>query len=231
MTDFTLIIGNKNYSSWSLRGWLALKAAGLAFDEILLQLDTDDFYSRIIDYNPSGTVPALMKEDQLLAWDSLAIIDTVDAIAPDAGLWPRRRDGSTDSYALAKSMSAEMHSGLMAIRSHLPMNMRAQYTGKGFSEAVLKDISRVESLWTQALTDHSDGGPYLFGDRLSGADCMFAPVVSRFRTYGVILNEQCEKYRLALENHPAYQEWTAAALAETVIVTADEIDQSLKVLG
>ena len=221
-----LIIGNKNYSSWSLRAWLALKANGFVFEEILLPLDTPEFYQRIAELNPSGKVPALL-DDELLVWDSLSIIDYLHHCFPKLGIWPEL----PIDFALAKSMSAEMHSGLHNLRAAMPMNIREKWDFFDFSETLQKDINRVQELWTQALTRKNNAGPFLFGTELTGADFMFAPVVARFRTYGVPLTDTCQAYADAVWQHPAMQEWISGALAETEIVDADEIDTTLKLLG
>jgi len=221
-----LIIGNKNYSSWSLRAWLALKANGFIFEEILLPLDTPEFYQRIADLNPSGKVPALL-DDELLVWDSLSIMDYLHHCFPKLGIWPTL----PSDFALAKSMSAEMHSGLQNLRNAMPMNIRAHWDHFEFSESLQKDITRVQELWTQALTHKDNAGPYLFGANLTGADFMFAPVVARFKTYNVALSVVCQQYSDAVWQHPAMQEWISAALIETDIVDADEVDTSLTLLG
>lgn len=225
MTDFKLIIGNKNYSSWSLRGWLAVALSGVEFEETLLPLDTDEFLAKSPSLLPSGTVPVLYHGD-VVVWDSLAIIDYMDRQTGGA-YWPE----NSKAYAFAKSICAEMHSSLYSLRAHCPMNMREQFKGLQLASKVQKDIDRVESLWTRALTDFSGAGPYLFGATMTAADIMFAPVVSRLRTYDIALNDQCEDYRAAVERHPAYQSWYTAALKEEWIVDQDEIDRDIKILG
>ena len=142
-----LVIGNKNYSSWSLRAWLALRANDIPFEEIQLPLDTPEFYDRIAELNPSGKVPALLDGDTLV-WDSLSIIDYLDFSYPDKMIWPP----ASDTFAVAKSMSAEMHSGFPVLRQSLPMNIRETFTGYRFSQPLMTEINRVQSLWTQLLS-------------------------------------------------------------------------------
>ncbi|WND03998.1 glutathione S-transferase [Temperatibacter marinus] len=226
MTPFKIVIGNKNYSSWSFRGWLALEVLEVEFEEILLPLDTPEFFEKIKGLNPSGTVPAVWHGDTLV-WDSLAIIDYLDKVFPDYGYWPT----SPEAYAWARGMSAEMHSGLFGLRAHCPMNMREHFKGLSLADHVQKNVDRIEYLWTQALEKFSGAGPYLFGNKLTGADIMFAPVVSRFRTYDIKLNERCEAYRKAIESSDAYSKWYKAGIQESWIVDQDEIDRAVKILG
>lgn len=221
-----LIIGNKNYSSWSLRAWLALRANDIEFEEVILPLDTPEFYERITEFNPSGKVPALI-DDERLIWDSLAIIDYLDFMFPDKMIWPP----SEDTFAIAKSMSAEMHSGFSIIRKAMPMNIRESFSGYTFSQELLKEINRVQSLWTQLLSRKDRKGPFLLGRSLTGADFMFAPMVCRFKGYGVPLTSMCRDYVEAVCDHPAMNEWIAAAKLETSIIEADEIDRSQEILG
>ncbi len=226
MSDFKIIIGNKNYSSWSLRGWLALAAYDIPFEEIMLPLDTPEFYERIAKLNPSGKVPALYHGD-LLIWDSLAIIDYIAKLYPEKNIWPK----DNAAYAFARSISAEMHAGFTAVRGAMPMNMQGAWSGLGTTDAVEADIRRIEELWTYALDSFSGDGPYLFGNTLSGADIMFSAVVSRFKTYDIKLNERCSAYSTSVLDHPAVKVWTEAALKETDIVEVDEIDPNTSILG
>lgn len=236
MHTFTLYIGNKNYSSWSLRAYLALETLVQAYpnqinyQEQQLELDTDAFYEVLKPVNASCTVPTLVHHTDagdVTVWDSLAIIDYLDKLFPDYGLWPM----DLRAFGQAKAISAEMHSGFMGLRGHLHMNMRQVFKGRGFGPLVQKNIDRIHSLWTETLDQFSGDGPYLFGETFTAADMIYAPVVSRFRTYDIQSSDQVTAYRQAVENHPAYTRWYEAALQETSVVAADEIDQSLKVLG
>ena len=166
-----LVIGNKNYSSWSLRPWLAMKLAGIAFDEIRIPLYGPGSKERILEHSPAGKVP-ILKDGATVVWDSLAILEYL--AERYAQLWPRDRV----ERARARSISAEMHSGFAQLREHMSMNVRKRYPGKGRTLEVEKDIARISAIWAEAK------GPFLFGE-FTAADAMYAPVVLRFRTYGV----------------------------------------------
>lgn len=202
-----LIIGNKNYSSWSLRGWLAVKASGLPFEEVVIPLRRDDTKTRILAFSPSGKVPCLI-EHGLAIWDSLAIAEYLAEVMPS--LWPQ----DASARALARSVSAEMHSGFQALRSQMPMNIRGRYPEHPVSPEVAQDIQRIEAIWSDCRNHFSSGGRYLFG-AYSIADMMFAPVCLRFETYGVKLTGLAGDYLHAMLAHPDLLEWKAAALAET----------------
>lgn len=202
-----LIIGNKNYSSWSLRGWLAVKASGLPFEEVVIPLRRDDTKTRILAFSPSGKVPCLI-EHGLAIWDSLAIAEYLAEVMPS--LWPQ----DASARALARSVSAEMHSGFQALRSQMPMNIRGRYPEHPVSPEVAQDIQRIEAIWSDCRNHFSSGGRYLFG-AYSIADMMFAPVCLRFETYGVKLAGLAGDYLHAMLAHPDLLEWKAAALAET----------------
>lgn len=200
-----LVIGNKNYSSWSLRAWLALKYAGIPFEEELFPLYEGG--KPLPPPTPSGKVPCLIDGDVAI-WDSLAIAEFAAERGP---LWPK----DATARALARAVSCEMHSSFMPLRTHMPMNMRAERPGKGREPGVEDDIKRIKQIWRTCL-EQSDG-PFLFGD-FSIADCFYAPVVSRFRTYGVELDELERKYADALWAHPLMQEWAAAAKTEPYVI-------------
>jgi glutathione S-transferase len=205
MTLPILVIGNKNYSSWSLRPWLALKQAGIAFEEIRIPLDTPTTKADILKYSPTGKVPVFITGTTTI-WDSLAIGEYVAEQAPH--LWPN------DPYvrAVARSVSAEMHSGFPHLRQHLSMDIRARYQ-KTFSSAVQADIDRVQQIWESCRQAYGAQGDFLFGD-FSLADAMYAPVVMRFITYGVPQSAVCEAYSQAILALPAMQDWITAATLE-----------------
>ena len=208
MDDLTLVIGNKNYSSWSLRPWLALKQTGAPFRELLIPLYRPESREKLLEQSPSGRVPAL-RHGRVMVWESLAICEYVADLFPQARLWPEDRE----ARAVARSISAEMHSGFAALRANMGMNARAQLPGLGRTPDSLRDIDRVRSLWTDALRRFGKEGPFLFG-RFSIADAMYAPVVLRFRTYEVELDSSLHDYCAAMLALPAMEEWIAAARAE-----------------
>lgn len=212
-----LIIANKNYSSWSLRAWLALRATGQSFTEEQVLLGEIDTHERILQRSPSGKVPCLI-DGALAIWDSLAIIEYLAESHP--GLWPAKRE----ERALARSISAEMHSGFMALRSRMPMNIRRSLPGRGLSPESEADIARIVQIWDHCLARRSSEGPYLFG-AFSAADAMFAPVCFRFQSYGVEPGGPAGGYLAAMLAHPAMREWQAAAQQETAIVAADELPE------
>ncbi len=217
MTDLTIIVGNKNYSSWSLRAWLALEATGAAFDEIVIPLWLDGAKERVLEYSPSGKVPALRHGD-VVVWESLAICEHLAEAFPDAGLWP----ADPAARAAARSASHEMHAGFMALRRAMPMNCRAAKPGKGMADGVAADIERVTAIWRDARARFGACGAFLFGG-FTIADAMFAPVASRFRTYAVTLDPVSEAYVEAIHACPAMRAWLAAAEAEPHTVDHFEI--------
>ncbi|WP_207458008.1 glutathione S-transferase family protein [Azospirillum sp. SYSU D00513] len=213
MSSLTLVIGNKAISSWSLRPWLALKQTGQAFDEIVITLRQPDTAARILEHSPSGKVPALMHGDRTV-WDSLAICEYLAETFPDARLWP----DDAHARAVARAVSAEMHSGFAALRGSMSMNLKHRFLGEGRTPATEADIARIARIWTDARARFGQEGPFLFG-RFSIADCMYAPVVTRFDTYGVALDPVCADYCRAVRELPAMREWTEAALAEPWDIT------------
>jgi len=213
MAELTLYIGNKNYSSWSLRGWLVVKESGLAFDEVLIPLDELNTRTELLRLSPSGRVPAL-KHGDLAVWDSLAIGEYLAELCPEKQLWP----ADPANRAVARSMAAEMHSGFAALRDHLPMNIRSSFPNRGVTPEVQADINRITSLWREQRRKMAeDVGPFLFG-HFTVTDAMFAPVVSRFRTYRIDLDELCQSYADAVWAMPAYREWQEAAKHEPMII-------------
>jgi glutathione S-transferase len=215
----TLVIGNKNYSSWSMRPWLALKASKIAFDEVVIPLYTGDAdKQRILKFTQSGKVPALVDGDVTI-WDSLAIIEYAAERFPQAQLWPEDRA----SRAHARSVSAEMHSGFLALRNECGMNLHRPVGAKALSADALADIARIQQSWAECRARYGKLGPYLFG-AFSGADAMYAPVVHRFRTYAIEVTSEVRGYMDTVTVLPAFQEWTRAALAETLVIEKFEVD-------
>lgn len=208
MNSLVLYIGNKTWSSWSLRPWLALKQAGLAFDEAFIALRQPDSKEKILAVSPSGHIPAL-KHGELTVWDSLAISEYVAELACAVPLWPENRG----ARAIARSVSAEMHSGFQALRQHLSMDIGKTMALPEIPAEAKADIDRVQGLWRDCRSRFGAGGPFLFG-RWSVADAMYAPVVTRFVTYGVPLDETAKAYVDATLALPAMQEWLAGAQAE-----------------
>lgn len=215
MPERLLVIGNKNYSSWSLRPWLLLRQLGLPFAEERIALDQPDTKPRILARSPAGKVPVLI-EGELSIWESLAIIEHV--AETESAVWPTE----PGARALARSTAAEMHGGFAALRNELPMNVRATGRKVRPSPAAEADIARVKAIWSAAREAHGASGPWLFGT-FSAADAMFAPVASRFRTYGVDLPEPLAGWQTTLLECPAMQEWTAAARAETEVIAHEDI--------
>lgn len=205
-----IVLGNRRYSSWSLRGWLAVKQSGQDFEEVVIPMDTPEWREKKTDpaLMPSGKVPSLWSGG-IAVWESLAIIDWLADRHGQAAYWP------TDdaARAFARSMAAEMHAGFTALRSQCPMDVCARYEGFRFEEATRADIDRVVTLWAEARDRFGAGGPYLFG-AFGAADMMFAPVVMRFVTYGAKLSGTAASYMNAMTAHPWMVDWCAAAEAE-----------------
>ena len=212
-----LVIGDKNYSSWSMRPWLVLKHFGIECEEVMVWLNEADTKAQILAHSPSGKVPCLIADDGVIVWDSLAICETLAELFPDRCLWP------SESLArmTARAVSAEMHSGFGELRKAMPMNIRSLHPDKGRTPGALKDIERIAALWEACRNRFGGGGDLLFG-AFSCADAMFAPVVMRFETYRVSLPPVAQRYADAVRNLPSVQEWCAGALAETEFVPADE---------
>ncbi|HUJ57391.1 MAG TPA: glutathione S-transferase family protein [Kofleriaceae bacterium] len=202
----TLYVGSKRYSSWSLRPYLALAHAGAHFDTETILLDQPDSKANIAKVNPTGKVPVL-HHDGLAIWDSLAICEYAAELCPEAGLWPRERA----ARARARSISAEMHSGFPALRRDMSMDLVADKRGQGHTAEALADAARVMAIWREQLA--ASGGPFLFG-AFTIADAMFAPVTTRFTTYGVELDAPCRGYVATIAALPAMQRWIADARQE-----------------
>ena len=217
VADFTLILGNKNYSSWSMRAWLVAKQAGIEFDELVIPLYTQTYKAEVLRHSPSGKLPCL-RHGEVAVWESLAIAEYLHELKPEALLWP------TDpaARALARSVSAEMHAGFPQLRKHMPMNVRASYGDRGLAAAVQEDINRITALWRDCRRRHAGYKPFLFGEP-SIADAMYAPVAPRFATYGVALDADAQDYVTALLELPAVGEWSEAAKREPWIIPEYEL--------
>jgi glutathione S-transferase len=214
MAALTLVIANKNYSSWSMRPWVLMRNLGIAFEERLLKFHTEAWDAQIRTLSPSGLVPILWEGEPgkgFATWDTLAIAERLNDLHPGRGVWPAdERD-----RAHARSVSAEMHGGFRAVRGAMPMNIRSRYPGKGMNDDVAKDIARISALWAEAK------GPFLFGG-FCAADAFFAPVATRFVTYGVELKGAARAYQQALLEAPGVRAWCADAVQETEFVAEDE---------
>lgn len=211
-----LVIGNKNYSSWSLRPWLLMRVLDLPFEEQLIPLYGPDSKEALRLHSPTGKVPTL-HDGAVVIWDSLAIVEYLAEQYPGVAIWP------TDSEvrALARCVVAEMHSGFSALRTHMPMNCRGSHPGQGINDAVLADIARINELWIDCRTRFAAEGPFLFG-AFSAADAFYAPVCSRFITYGVSLPAICQAYVETVRALPAMEEWYAAGVQEPMRIAASE---------
>jgi glutathione S-transferase len=208
--QYTLVIGNKNLSSWSLRPWLAMKTAGVPFEEIVVRLDQPETRASIADHSAAGKVPVLKIAENgktLTMWDSLAICETIAERHPEAQLWP----SDPDARAVARSYAAEMHSSFPDVRQNLPMDFARTLPTPALNEATAKQVARIINAWETALAGRADG--FLFG-RFSIADCMYAPVTSRFLTYGIDLPAASAAYVGRMMALPALKEWRAGAEAE-----------------
>lgn len=204
----TLVIGNKNYSSWSLRPWLLLRQFDIAFDEIKLPLDTPEFDARIGDYSPAGRVPVLI-DGTVHVWDSLAICEYANEVFLDGRGWPAGRA----MRAWARSISAEMHAGFAALRTRLPMNTRRRGSMPAVDAGTAKDIARIRAIWRETRERHAGEGPFLFG-AFSIADAMYAPVALRFVSYSVPIEAAERAWVETLLGLPPLREWLAAAATE-----------------
>jgi glutathione S-transferase len=205
----TLVIGNKNYSSWSMRPWVAMTAFGIPFQEVRVLLDQDDTANRICSYSASGRVPVLLAGEEMTIWDSLAICEYLAEQFPELHLWPQ----DVAARAMARSVCAEMHAGFSDLRNSMSMNIRASYPGKGRTPGTQADIGRISEIWEECLSRFGHH-QFLFGE-FSIADAYYAPVVCRFRTYGVALAPALDAYCQRVLAHPAVARWVNEALAET----------------
>jgi glutathione S-transferase len=213
-----LVIGNKNYSSWSFRPWIAMKVAGIAFDEEVISLDDPEFKTRITALSGTGKVPVLI-DGEVRVWESLAILEYLAERFPHAGFWP------TDfaARAHARAIAAEMHAGFGALRRHCPMNMWRPPAPRELAPEVVADVRRIEALWTDCRMRFGKDGPFLFG-QFGAADAMYAPIVSRFATYAIEVGPPASAYMRAVAALPAWEEWRRAALAEPWVLPRNELD-------
>lgn len=208
-----LVIGNKNYSSWSMRPWLAMRAGGISFEEIFIPLYTGDVdKKRILSFTGSGKVPALI-DGELTVWDSLAIIEYLAERFPEAGLWPQ----DCAHRAHARAISAEMHAGFLPLRNECGMNLHRPIRPIALSADAQANVARIQQIWIECRERHGGRGPFLFG-AFGAADAMFAPVVHRFRTYAIAVAPRAQAYMETMMAHPAFVEWTEAGLAETLVI-------------
>jgi len=213
-----LIIGNKNYSSWSFRPWIGLKIAGIDFHEVLIPLYEPGSAEEIRKYSPGGKVPILIDGDTAV-WESLSILEYLAEKFPKAGFWPH----DARARALARSVASEMHGGFMAVRNHCPMNMARKVIKRELTPAVEANVRRIDTLWTDCRNRYGKDGPFLFG-RFGAADAMYAPVVSRFHTYAVAVSATSRAYMDAVMALPAWHEWYAEGVKEKWVLPQDEVD-------
>lgn len=214
--SLTLVIGNKNYSSWSLRPWLFLKHHGLPFDEVRIPLYREDTHERIAAYSPAGKVPVLV-DGETTVWDSLAILEYLAERFPETAGWPNTRA----DRARARSLAAEMHAGFQALRTHCGMNCRRAPAPKALPETVQKDVARISQIWRDCRERNASEGPWLFG-RFTIVDAMYAPVALRFWTYRIAAGPLADEYVKTGLGHPAVAEWIEAGQAETELIPAFE---------
>lgn len=208
MSGLTLVFGNKNYSSWSMRAWLLMRQFRIDFKEVQIPLRQPDSLERKLAYSPAGKVPILIDGDMRI-WDSLAIVEHLAERFPEKHLWP----ANAEARALARSVSAEMHSGFASLRSNMPLNCRARRPGAGRGRGVQEDIDRICEIWRECRAQHGAAGEFLFGD-FTAADAMFAPVASRFQTYGVELDSVEAYYSHAILSMPTVRNWIEDAQEE-----------------
>jgi len=213
-----LLIGNKNYSSWSLRPWIAMKVAGIAFAEQVISLDAGDFQERVRKISATGKVPALA-DGETQVWESLAILEYLAEKFPKAALWPAEQG----ARAHARAIAAEMHAGFTPLRRHYPMNVKRPVKRRAPTDEVVPHIGRIDAMWKDCRSRFGQGGPFLFG-AFGAADAMYAPVVSRFHTYGVEVSPVSRAYMEAVMGLPAWAEWYAAAVQEPWVLPSDEVD-------
>lgn len=219
-----LIIGNKLYSSWSLRPWILMKAKDIAFTETVVPLHQPDTKKNILEHSPTGKVPLLI-DDGIRVWESLAIMEYLAEAAPKAGIWPSDKA----ARAHARAASSEMHAGFQALRQAAPMNLARRFKPRDWSTDVKANIGRLEELWAEARARFAGGGKFLYGD-FTAADAMYAPVVTRLDTYQIPVATETRAYMDAILAHPAFVSWRAGALKETWLLphyeTDFEIEQS-----
>jgi glutathione S-transferase len=213
-----LVIGNKNYSSWSMRPWIALQVARIAFDETVIPIYRTDSKKKLLAYSPAGRVPILL-DGEVRVWESLAILEYLADRFPDAGLWPE----PPAARAHARAIASEMHAGFLPLRRHLPMNIWRPVQKRHLTSEAAANVRRIDAMWSDCRARFGQGGPFLFG-AFSAADAMYAPVVSRFHTYAVDVSRPARAYMDAVMALPAWKEWTAAALNEEWVLEGCEVD-------
>jgi glutathione S-transferase len=213
-----LVIGNKNYSSWSFRPWLAMKVKGIEFDETVISLNAPDFKARVTALGGSGRVPVLI-DGAVRVWESLAILEYLAEKFPAAGLWPR--DAAARGHT--RAIASEMHAGFASLRHHLPMNVARPVQFRAADPGTAKDIARIEDIWRECRAKYGAGGEFLCGP-FGAADAMFAPVVWRFHTYAVEVGATARAYMQAMLALPAWNDWRDAARAENWVLAQDEVD-------
>ena len=211
-----LVIGNKNYSSWSFRPWLAMRVANIDFDETVISLEAKDFKTRVTALSGAGRVPVLV-DGEVRVWESLAILEYLAEKSPHAGLWPQH----AAARAHARAIACEMHAGFQALRRHLPMNFARPVKHRTLDGGAAADAARIDAIWRQCLDKF--GGPFLLGP-FGAADAMYAPVVSRFHTYAVEVSAAAHSYMAAVMALPAWSAWRDAARRETWVLPHDEVD-------
>jgi glutathione S-transferase len=214
----TLVIGNKNYSSWSFRPWLAMAVAGIAFEEVVISLNADDFKARMSELSGSGKVPTLVDGD-VHVWESLAILEYLAEKFPAARLWP----ADPAARAHARAVSSEMHAGFVPLRRACPMNMARPVKRLPLSEEARGNVRRIEAMWADCRSRFGSAGPFLFGE-FGAADAMYAPVVARLHTYDIEVGPPTRAYMGAVMALPAWSQWHAAALNEPWVLPQDEVD-------
>ena len=212
-----LVIGNKNYSSWSLRPWLAMKHIGLTFDEVVILMALPDSKANMLAYSPTGQVPVLIDGDTTV-YETIAILEYLNDRYPAAGLWPK----DIAARAHARAISAEMHAGFAALRRDCPMNMRRSVKQLNISTAAQMHAARIDALWCDARTRFGQGGDFLFG-HFTNADAMYAPIVNRFHVYDLPRSETAQAYMNTMMALPAWQEWAASSRTETTVIADSEI--------
>ena len=213
-----LIIGNKNYSSWSFRPWIAMKVAGIAFEETVISLNAEDFKTHVGPVSGTGKVPVLIDGD-VRVWESLAILEYLAEKFPKAGLWP----ADTAARAYARVIANEMHAGFLPLRKLLPMNMWRPVIKRDLTPEAAANVARIEAIWNDCRARFANGGPFLFG-RFGAADAMYAPVVARLHTYAVAVGAGTRAYMDAVMALQAWREWHAAAVKEPWVLAEDEVD-------
>ncbi len=216
MARLHLVIGNKNYSSWSFRPWIAMRQAGLDFSDEVIPLDTRETKTKILAHSGAGRVPVL-HHGRLTVWESLAIIEYVAETFPEARIWPRAKA----ARAMARAVAAEMHAGFAALRNACPMNIRRKPSRFAVDVAVNADVKRIEALWAACRSAHGKGGQFLFG-RFSAADAMYAPVVSRLHVYGFRVSPEARAYMDAMMELAAWRDWESAARAEPWVIAHED---------